>query len=51
MLLVEQNARLALSIAHRAYLLEQGRIAFHGTAAEVSANGAISRAYLGIKGG
>ena len=50
-LLVEQNARMALSIAHRAYLLEQGRIAFHGTAAEVSANEAISRAYLGIKGG
>ncbi len=50
-LLVEQNARLALSIAHRAYLLEQGRVAFHGTAAEVSANEAISRAYLGITGG
>ncbi len=50
-LLVEQNARMALSIAHRVYLLEQGRIAFHGTATEVSANEAISRAYLGIKGG
>ncbi len=49
-LLVEQNARLALAIAHRAYLLEQGRVALHGTAAEVSANEAISRAYLGIKG-
>ena len=50
-LLVEQNARLALSIAHHAYLLEQGRIAFHGTPSEVSANEGISRAYLGIKGG
>ena len=50
-LLVEQNARLALAVAHRAYLLEQGRVALHGTAAEVSANEAISRAYLGIKGG
>ncbi len=50
-LLVEQNARMALSVAHRAYLLEQGRIAFHGTAAEVAANAAIGRAYLGIKGG
>ena len=49
-LLVEQNARLALAVAHRAYLLEQGRVALHGTAAEVSANEAISRAYLGIKG-
>ncbi len=48
-LLVEQNARLALAIAHRAYLLEQGRVAFHGTPSEVSANEAISRAYLGIK--
>jgi branched-chain amino acid transport system ATP-binding protein len=50
-LLVEQNARMALSIAHRAYVLEQGRIAFEGTAAAVSANEAISRAYLGVKGG
>jgi branched-chain amino acid transport system ATP-binding protein len=49
-LLVEQNARLALAVAHRAYLLEQGRVALHGTAAEVAANEAISRAYLGIKG-
>ncbi len=47
-LLVEQNARMALGIAHRAYLLEQGRVALHGTAAEVSANPAVSRAYLGI---
>jgi branched-chain amino acid transport system ATP-binding protein len=50
-LLVEQNARLALAIAHRAYLLEQGRIALSGTAAEVAAHPAVSRAYLGIKGG
>jgi len=49
-LLVEQNARLALGIAHRAYLLEQGRIALSGTAAEVGANEAVSRVYLGITG-
>ena len=49
-LLVEQNARLALAIAHRAYLLEQGRIALSGTAAEVGANDAVSRVYLGITG-
>ncbi len=49
-LLVEQNARLALAVAHRAYLLEQGRVALQGTAAEVSTNEAISRAYLGVKG-
>ena len=50
-LLVEQNARLALSVAHRAYLLEQGRIALAGPAAEVAAHEAIGRAYLGIAGG
>jgi branched-chain amino acid transport system ATP-binding protein len=50
-LLVEQNARLALSVAHRAYLLEQGRITFEGTPSDVAANEAISRAYLGIKRG
>ncbi len=49
-LLVEQNARLALGIAHKAYLLEQGRVASRGTAAELGANPAVSRAYLGIKG-
>ncbi|MBI2525173.1 MAG: ABC transporter ATP-binding protein [Candidatus Rokubacteria bacterium] len=49
-LLVEQNARMALGIAHRAYLLEQGRIALSGTAAEVAADAAVSRAYLGITG-
>jgi branched-chain amino acid transport system ATP-binding protein len=49
-LLVEQNARLALAVAHRAYLLEQGRVALQGTAAEVSTNEAIGRAYLGVKG-
>jgi len=47
-LLVEQNARLALGVAHHAYVLEQGRIAAHGAPAEVAANEAISRAYLGI---
>jgi branched-chain amino acid transport system ATP-binding protein len=45
---VEPNARLALSVAHRAYLLEQGRLVFDGTAAELAAHPAIARAYLGI---
>jgi branched-chain amino acid transport system ATP-binding protein len=47
-LLVEQSARLALSIAHHAYLLEQGRVVFAGTAAEVAADDAVGRTYLGI---
>jgi branched-chain amino acid transport system ATP-binding protein len=47
-LLVEQNARLALAVAHRAYLLEQGRIASQGTPAELAGNEAIRRAYLGV---
>jgi branched-chain amino acid transport system ATP-binding protein len=50
-LLVEQNARMALAVAHHAYLLEQGRVSFHGTPAELAGHEAISRAYLGIAGG
>jgi branched-chain amino acid transport system ATP-binding protein len=48
-LLVEQNARMALEISDRAYLLEQGRITFHGTPRELGAEEAIRRAYLGTK--
>lgn len=47
MLIVEQNARLALELADHAYLLETGRIVLHGTSAEVSANESVQRAYLG----
>jgi branched-chain amino acid transport system ATP-binding protein len=50
-LLVEQNARMALAVAHRAYVLEQGRIVFQGTAAAAAADPAIGRAYLGIAQG
>jgi branched-chain amino acid transport system ATP-binding protein len=46
-LLVEQNARLTLKIAHRAYVLESGEIRLKGTAAELSDNPLIQRAYLG----
>lgn len=46
-LLVEQNAYKALSIADRAYVLEQGRIAMEGTAAEIAGNPSIKKAYLG----
>jgi branched-chain amino acid transport system ATP-binding protein len=47
MLLVEQNAALALDIADTAYLLETGRIVFSGAASVVRQNDGIRRAYLG----
>ena len=46
-LLVEQNARLTLKIAHRAYVLESGEIRLSGGAAELRDNPLIQRAYLG----
>ena len=46
-LLVEQNANMALSIAHRAYVLETGRVVLCGTAQEVRENPRIRAAYLG----
>lgn len=46
-LLVEQNAHMALSIADRAYVLETGRVILSGTAAELSESEEIKDAYLG----
>jgi branched-chain amino acid transport system ATP-binding protein len=46
-LLVEQNARSALRIADRGYVLETGRIVLEGTAEELLANRDVQRAYLG----
>ncbi len=46
-LLVEQNAKMALDIATRAYVLETGRIAMSGPAAELSDNPEVRKAYLG----
>jgi branched-chain amino acid transport system ATP-binding protein len=46
-LMVEQNAYAALEMCDRAYLLENGRIVTHGTAAQMLANDDIRRAYLG----
>ena len=46
-LLVEQNARAALAIADRGYVLETGKIAASGTGAELLASEAIKKAYLG----
>jgi branched-chain amino acid transport system ATP-binding protein len=47
-LLVEQNANLAMHMASRVYLLETGRIVAAGSAAELSADDAIRKAYLGF---
>jgi branched-chain amino acid transport system ATP-binding protein len=46
-LLVEQNARKALAVADRAYVLETGRIILSGSAKELAANPEVERAYLG----
>ncbi len=47
LLLVEQNARLALELADHAYLLETGTVVMDGTAADIRADNSIRRAYLG----
>ncbi|GAB2970221.1 ABC transporter ATP-binding protein [Amycolatopsis acidiphila] len=47
-LLVEQNAQQALSRAHRAYVLETGRITRHGEGRELLADASIKEAYLGV---
>ena len=51
MLLVEQNARKALEVADRAYVMETGVITMSGAAGELSANPEIEKAYLGHAGG
>lgn len=47
-LLVEQNALMALSVAHRAYVLQTGSIVLSGKAADVAADESVKKAYLGI---
>lgn len=46
-LLVEQNAKMALAVSDRAYVLETGRISMSGKASELLANDNIKKAYLG----
>lgn len=47
-LLVEQNARAALAIADRGYVLETGRVVLQGSSEELLANRDVQRAYLGV---
>jgi branched-chain amino acid transport system ATP-binding protein len=46
-LLVEQNAKRALAIAHHAYVLETGKITLSGTGAELAKDERVQKAYLG----
>ena len=48
MLVVEQNAQLALGIADRGYVLESGMISVSGPASELMNDDAIRKAYLGV---
>ena len=47
-LLVEQNARMALQVAHRGYVLQTGEIVLTGTAEELRADESVQKSYLGI---
>jgi branched-chain amino acid transport system ATP-binding protein len=47
-LLIEQNARMALKISDRAYVLESGRIAIEGNARELLAKDSVKKSYLGV---
>jgi branched-chain amino acid transport system ATP-binding protein len=47
-LVVEQNARITLELAARAYVIEHGAIALEGSAAELKSNSVVKRAYLGL---
>lgn len=46
-LLVEQNARMALHVAHRAYVLANGRLSMEGAAADLAHDPEVQKAYLG----
>jgi branched-chain amino acid transport system ATP-binding protein len=48
MILVEQNAHMALEHSERAYVLENGRVTMHGPSAEIKSNKGIVEAYLGV---
>jgi len=48
-LLVEQNANMALRVAHRAYVIEVGKICIEGPAADLAASDEVRKAYLGAR--
>jgi branched-chain amino acid transport system ATP-binding protein len=47
--LVEQNAHMALQVAHQFFLMEQGRVTFKGTPGQMAEDEVIQRAYLGTR--
>jgi branched-chain amino acid transport system ATP-binding protein len=47
MLLVEQNAAMALDLADHAYLIETGRVVLSGTAGDIKSDESVRRSYLG----
>ena len=47
--LVEQNAHMALKVAHQFFLMEQGRVTFEGTPGQLAEDEVIQRAYLGAR--
>lgn len=47
-LLVEQNAHMALRVAHRAYVIDVGRIVMEGEASKLAASDEVRKAYLGV---
>jgi branched-chain amino acid transport system ATP-binding protein len=47
-LLIEQNARMALKISDRAYVIESGKIVLEGAARELMEDDSVKKAYLGV---
>ena len=50
MLLVEQNLQMALDLAERVYILDQGRVVFDGATQELKNNDQLTASYLGVSG-
>ena len=50
MLLVEQNLQMALDLAERVYILDQGEVVFEGATQELKNNDELTASYLGVSG-